>query len=145
MGELPLREDQEKLVRKLLQRNPNPLEEDQVKELLKQHLESHGWQVNVKSGWARGTDIEAVNMTARWIIEPKGWARGSEQQQGNYFWLAIGELLQRMVLDDVKYSLAFPDLPRYRGLWERFPNLAKRRARISCLFVDKHGGIVELP
>jgi hypothetical protein len=138
------REDQEQLLQKLLKRNPNPLGEDQVKQILQQHLESHGWQVKVMYGCAQGIDIEATNATTHWIIEVKGWAGGGEQQQGNYFLCAIAELLQRMTHDDAKYSLAFPDLPRYRGLWERLPILAKRRTQMSCLFVDKQGRICEL-
>ena len=143
MGEPPLTQDQKNALQELLKRNPNPLEEDQVKQLLQQYLESRGWQVKVKWGQTKGIDIEATNATAHWIIEAKGWARGWEPQQGNYFTTAIGELLQRMEFDDAKYSLAFPDIPRYRGLWERFPSLAKRRTGMSCLFVDKQGGIVE--
>lgn len=137
-------EDQQRLLQKLLKRNPNPLEEDQVKKLLQQHLESLGWQVKVRYARLQGSDIEATKDSSRWIIEAKGWAGAKEQQQGNYFLCAIGELLQRMAFDDAKYSLAFPDLPRYRGLWGRLPELAKRRTGMSCLFVDRQGGIAEV-
>jgi hypothetical protein len=143
MDELHLTEDQKKAFRKFLEKNPNRLEEDEVKELLRRHLESNGWQADVKRGKTRGIDIEATKGTARWIIEAKGWANGSEQQQGEYFKDVLGELLQRMRVDDAKYSVAFPDLPRYRRLWEQFPDLAKRRTGISCLFVDEQGGVVE--
>lgn len=94
-------------------------------------------------GRAHGIDIEARKETAHWIIEAKGWAGGSEQQQGNYFWAAIAETLQRMAFDDAKYSVAFPDIPRYQGLWNRFPDIAKQRTGISCLFVNKQGAIFE--
>lgn len=136
-------EQQRKAFERLLKRNPNPLEEDEVKELIRRDLQSRGWQVKVKPGRAQGIDIEATNGTERWVIEAKGWGAGSEQQQGNYFLGAVGELLQRMDRDDIKYSVAFPDIPRYRGLWDRFPALAKCRTRITCLFVGKDGGIVE--
>jgi hypothetical protein len=76
LGEPPLTQEQEKALRELLERNTNPLEEDQVKQLLQRHLESHGWQVKVKWGQTKGIDIEATNATAHWIIEAKGWARG---------------------------------------------------------------------
>jgi len=140
----PLGDEQRKALEWLLKRNPNPLEEDQVKGLLQRHLESKHWQVSVKPGQTKGTDVEATNATARWVIEVKGWGNGSEQQQGNNFLAALGELLQRMERDDAKYSLAFPDIPRYRRLWDRIPSFAKRRTGISCLFVDKEGRVVEV-
>jgi hypothetical protein len=136
-------ESQKKALEKLLKRNPHPLEEDQVKELLRRYLESQNWKVEIKMGKTRGIDIDARKGTARWIIEAKGWGGGSEQQQGNYFWTAVAEILQRMTLDDAEYSLAFPDIPRYQGLWDRFPNIAKRRTGISCLFVNKEGAVIE--
>jgi hypothetical protein len=136
--------DQQASLEKLLKRNPNPLEEDDVKRLLQSDLESRGRRVKVKYGRERGSDVDAQNGSAHWIIEAKGWGRGVEQQQGNYFLCALAELLQRMRLDEAKYSIAFPDLPRYRGLWERLPDAAKRRTGISCLFVSKDGSVVEL-
>jgi hypothetical protein len=142
-NEQPLTEDQIQAYRKLLEKYPNRLGEDEVKERLRQHLESNGWQVEVKWGKTPGTDVKATKGTARWIIEAKGWAGGSEQQQGEYFKDVLGELLQRMGIDDAKYSIAFPAIPRYQGLWKRLPDLAKRRTGISCLFVDEQGRVVE--
>ena len=138
-----LNEFEQKALERLLKRNPHPLEEDQLKEFLRQHLESQNWQVEVRMGKTHGIDIEARKGAARWIIEAKGWGGGSEQQQGNYFWAAIAEVLQRMTFVDAKYSLAFPDIPRYQGLWHRFPSLAKRRTGMWCLFVNKEGGVTE--
>ena len=136
-------ESQREALEKLLKRNPHPLEEDQVKALLRRYLESQNWNVEVKMGKTRGIDIEAQKGNARWIMEAKGWGGGSKQQQGNYFWAAVAEILQRMTFDDAKYSVAFPDIPRYQALWNRFPNIAKRRTGISCLFVNKDGVVIE--
>jgi hypothetical protein len=136
-------EDQAESLRQFRKRNPSALEEDEVKAFLQRWLESDGWQVDVKWGKTRGTDIDATKGRARWIIEAKGWAGGSPQQQGNYFLQAVCEILQRMSIADAKYSLALPDIPRYRGLWERFPNIAKRRMGISCLFVGEQGRVTE--
>src|SRR5438128_1471672 len=108
-----MNEQEKKSVERLLRRNPNPLEEDRVKELLRIHLESEGWNVKVKWGKAQGVDIVATKAAGRWVIEAKGWAGGSEQQQGNYFLQAVCELLQRMDREETKYSLAFPELPRF--------------------------------
>ncbi|MGD0696493.1 MAG: hypothetical protein ABSB82_16855 [Terriglobia bacterium] len=139
-----MEDEQSKALECLLKRNPNPLEEDTVKELLQRHLESQHWQVTVKRGQTKGIDVEAKKASERWVIEAKGWGKGSEQQQGNYFLTALGELLQRMERDDTKYSLAFPDIPRYRALWDRLPSFAKRRTGISCLFVDSEAQVVEV-
>jgi hypothetical protein len=143
MDRLRLAEDQAESLRRFRERNPSALEEDEVKTFLRRWLESDGWHVDVKWGKKRGIDIEATKGPDRWIIEAKGWAGGSPQQQGNYFLQAVCETLQRMTISDAKYSLAFPDIPRYRGLWERFPRIAKHRTGISCLFLDERGGVFE--
>jgi hypothetical protein len=54
----------------------------------------------------------------------------------NYFLAALGELLQRMDDTNARYSVAMPDLPQFRGLWERLPKLAKQRLGITALFVN---------
>jgi hypothetical protein len=134
-------EREAQLVRELLKRYPNPLDEDEVKELLKGRLESEGWQVKVKRGRTHGIDVEATKGTARWIIEAKGFS--AKVSPVEYFKDVLGEILQRMESDGPKYSIAFPDIKDFRNLWERLPGLAKRRAGISCLFVDKEGRVVE--
>ena len=101
--------------------------------------------MKVKWGKARGIDVEARKGTARWVIEAKGYAGGDGVMQGEYFKDVLGEILQRMAVDGAKYSIAFPDAPRYRDPWDQLPNLAKRRTGITCLFVDKRGGVVEYP
>ena len=53
----------------------------------------------------------------------------------NYFLAVLGETLQRMDDRDARYSIAFPDMPQYRRLWGRLPELAKRRTRITALLV----------
>jgi len=145
MDELHLTEDQVEALRKFLEKNPNPLDEDGVKKRISSHLSADGWQVEVKWGKARGIDIEAKKGTARWVIEAKGFAGADLVMQGEYFKDVLGEILQRMAVDGAKYSIAFPDAPRYRDLWDQLPTLAKRRTGISCLFVDKHGGVFECP
>ena len=44
--------------------------------------------------------------------------------------------LQRMGRNDARYSIALSDMPQYRRLWERLPELAKMRTRIGALFVE---------
>lgn len=54
----------------------------------------------------------------------------------NYFLAILGELLQRMDDPNAKYSIALPDFPQFRRLWNRLPELAKVRTGITALFVD---------
>jgi len=143
--ELHLTEGQVEALKKFFEKNPNPLDEDGVKKRISSHLSGDGWQVEVKWGKARGIDIEATKGAARWVIEAKGYAGGDVVMQGEYFKDVLGEILQRMAVDDTKYSIAFPDVPRYRDLWDQLPNLAKRRTGISCLFVNKRGDLIDCP
>lgn len=119
------------------------LSEDEVKHLLEKWLVSKGWQVEVAWGHKQGVDIEARRGNMRWIIEVKGC--GSRQpMRVNYFLGGLGELLQRMDKPEVEYSIAFPDMQQFRGLWGRLPSLAKARTGISALFVAASGNVVRL-
>ncbi|MBU5626950.1 hypothetical protein KQI82_08520 [Oscillibacter sp. MSJ-2] len=115
-------------------------DEDAVKAFVKNWLERQGWDVSVAWGKAHGVDIEAKKDGGRWLIEVKG--PGSRQaMRHNYFLSIIGETLYRMDDEKARYSIAFPDMPVYRGLWRRLPELAKRRTGIDLLLVDEDGGI----
>jgi hypothetical protein len=107
-------------------------------------LRASGWEPRIAWGGSRGIDIDARRSTERWIIEAKGRGK-SPQEQGNYFLNGLAELLQRMSDSAARYSLAFPDLPRYHGLWERLPSLVKARLRLTMLFVDEQGNVREVP
>ena len=87
-------------------------------------------------------DIEATRGRERWIIEVKGRGSRSEMRV-NYFIGMLGELLQRMDDPEAKYSIALPDLPQFRGLWQRLPGLAKQRTEITSLLVDEAGNVRE--
>jgi hypothetical protein len=94
--------------------------------------------------WGRslGIDIDAKRGSYRWIIEVKG--RGSRpQMRVNDFLAMFGELLQRMDDPEARYSIALPDLPQFRRLWERLPTLAKSRTTITALFVDENDNVTE--
>jgi hypothetical protein len=121
----------------------DPLSEDDVKRNLQAWLEGIGWKVTVIWGRGQGIDIEALQPGRRWIIEAKG--RGSlDAMRVNYFLGVLGELLQRMSDPEAKYSIALPDLPQFRRLWERLPVLAKQRTGISALFVSDSGRVEEV-
>jgi hypothetical protein len=117
--------------------------EDQVKAAVAEWLQGGGWTVTVRWGHERGIDIEAFRDGRRWIIEAKGC--GSRQpMRVNYFIAMLGETLQRMNDPHASYSIALPDMPQYRGLWERLPRLAKERTTITMIFVREDGSISHL-
>lgn len=112
--------------------------EDEVKESVRSWLTEQGFAVAM--GRERGIDIDARHRDGRrWVIEAKG-AVASDQQQGNYFLGAIGELLQRMADPNATYALALPNNRRYRGLVRRLPALARQRIGLVVLWVDKEPG-----
>ncbi len=121
----------------------DPLSEESLKHALRSWLESTGWTVHrIAWGKARGADIDASRAGRRWLIEVKG-SGSRPAMRHNYFLAALGECLQRIDDPLAKYSIAFPDLQQFRNLWERLPELAKRRTEITCLFIDEAGGVSE--
>jgi hypothetical protein len=120
----------------------DPLCEDGIKRALDAFLQSRDWRTVVAWGKSHGVDVEACHGVERWIIEVKG--RGSRpEMRVNYFVSMLGELIQRMNDPNARYSIALPDLPQFRRLWERLPDLAKARTGITALFVDATGNVEE--
>jgi len=122
--------------------NNEYLSEDEVKNIIKQYLERNGWNVEIAYGKAAGIDINAQKEDKRWIIEVKGCG-SSPQMRRNYFFSVLGDLLQRMSVEEFKYSIAFPKIDQFEKLWENLPNLAKTRTTITCLFADFNGSVIE--
>ena len=121
----------------------DPLSEGEVKRKLQAWLDGSGWNVVVTWGRSQGINIDARQSGRRWVIEAKG--RGSlNPRRANYFLEVLGELLQLMRDSEAKYSVALPDLPKFRRLWNRVPDLAKRRTGISALFVNYSGRVREV-
>ncbi len=119
------------------------LDEDAVKAHLKKWLEGQGWSVKVAWGKNHGVDLKAIKDGECWLIEAKG--PGSRQaMRHNYFLGILGETLQRMDDKNARYSIAFPDMPVYRGLWMRLPSLAKQRTGIDMLLVTEDGQVTVL-
>lgn len=116
------------------------LSEDEIKTVLDDKLTASGWSTTVAWGRRRGIDIDAKQGSDRLVIEVKG--PGSRNaMRVNYFLSILGETLQRMSDPDARYIIALPDLPQYRGLWERLPTLAKEKTGISLLLVSSKGDI----
>ena len=119
------------------------LSEDEIKNALASWLADKGWSTEIAWGRKQGIDIDAKRGKMRWIIEVKG--PGSRpQMRVNYFLAILGETLQRMDDPSAKYSISLPDLPQFRGLWKRLPNIAKKRTGVSMLFVSLNGQIDEV-
>jgi hypothetical protein len=118
------------------------ISEDQVKQAVKDHLETDGWKVRVAWGRAQGIDIEATKGRERLVVEAKGEAE-LQPQQVNYFLGALGELIQRMDDPRAIYGLALPDNKQYRGLVARLPQLAVERLGLIVYWV-KPGGIISV-
>lgn len=116
------------------------LSEDDVKRHLQRWLEARGWSAEIAWGKARGTDIVARRDGAVWMIEVKGCGSRSEMRV-NYFIGMLGELLQRMSDEHATYSIAIPAMRQFQRLWQRLPELARRRTGISALFVSADGNV----
>jgi hypothetical protein len=119
----------------------DPLSEAEMKRALVTWLRATGWTVDGVA-WAKshGVDIDASRNGERLLIEVKG--RGSRpEMRVNYFLGALGELLQRMDDPSAEYAVGLPELPQFRGLWMRLPDLAKRRLKLIALFVNELGEV----
>lgn len=116
------------------------LSEDAIKSHLKSWFEANGWIAEIAWGKAHGPDIICTQSGQRWVIEVKGLGSRNAMRV-NYFLAILGELLQRMTDDAAKYSIALPDVPQFRKLWDRLPTLAKNRTKIFALFVSSNGAV----
>ncbi len=116
--------------------------EDDVKRAVKEKLDKAGWECHVAWGGTHGIDIDAHRDGRRWVIEAKGSGK-SNPQRANYFVVALGESMQRTSDPSADYGIALPDLDQFRRLWERLPALAKRRMRLSALFVAEDGSVTQ--
>ncbi len=119
------------------------MSEGEVKRKIKEWLERDGWSVAVNWGSDRGADIEAWRGNEHWVIEAKGSGSRNEMRS-NHFLTVLGETLQRMESPGTRYSIALPDMRKFRNLWARFPTLAKSRTGISALFVGADGMVDQL-
>jgi hypothetical protein len=118
------------------------LSEKRIKQILNDFLVSQGWNPQIDWGPAHGIDIEARRGTMRWIIEVKV-SEPQDEKVVDAFVSVLGEILQRMDDTRIKYSIALPDTEPFRRLWKRLPALAKNRIRITALFVNPSGNVVQ--
>jgi len=123
--------------------DPNALSEDALKKALEGWLSSAGWTTEIAWGRKHGVDVRATRRNETWLFEVKGIGSLSAMRV-NYFIGILGETLQRMKDPAAKHSIALPDVPQFRGLWNRLPALAKKRTEITMLFVSASGSVTEL-
>lgn len=124
-------------------RQDDEFAEDRLKEVLEQWLAATGWSTEIAWAKQRGVDIHARRNKERWLIEVKGIGSRPEMRV-NYFIGILGETLQRMDDPFARYSIALPDVPQFRSLWRRLPQLAKKRTGISVLLISERGEVREL-
>jgi len=110
--------------------------EDEVKQAVADWLQAQGWDVSVAWGRTRGIDIDATRGTEHFVIEAKGAGR-YDQMSRNFFFVVLGDLLQRMTDEHTRHGLALPDMPPFINLVQRFPELARRRTQITFLLASR--------
>lgn len=126
------------------QRRPELLSEDAINAAIRTWLTEQGWSItSYCSGKQRGIDIVAQQGQQPWIIEVKGSGKSAQVEQ-NYMYGNLGQLLFKMKDTHARYSVAFPDKPKFIRLWERLPQVAKERLNITVLFVSSEGEVREV-
>lgn len=125
-------------------KNTEYLPEKKIKYILGEFLASKGWGHKPDStAINRDIGIEATRGNEKWIIEIE--SPDTLTNEITYsFVSALGRILQRMENKNYKYSIALPDIKPFRRLWERLPELAKNRAKITVLFVSETGAVEEI-
>ena len=115
--------------------------EDEAKKIIAKYYEDRGYSTEVAWGHKHGIDIVAKKEgEERIIIEVKGCGSRPEMRV-NYFLSILGEILQRMDDAQAKYYIALPKMDQYINLWDRLPELAKRRTEVGLILVDTAGSV----
>jgi hypothetical protein len=125
-------------------KNIDYIPEKKIKYFLEEFLASQGWVQDLGgTAFNRDIDIAATRGEEKWVIDIKS----PDSLAGdivNSFVAVLGRILQRMDDNNCKYSIALPDIKPFRRLWERLPELAKNRTRITALFVSETGTVEEI-
>jgi hypothetical protein len=125
-----------------IENKSSDISDKKIKKILSNHLTSLGWDHEISWDISHGVDIEAKRGKNRWIIQVKG-AESLHPVVVNNFLLVLGEIFQRMDDPNSKYSVALPDEEPFHRLWKRLPGLAKSRMKLTALFVNPEGKVVE--
>jgi hypothetical protein len=130
-----------------------------VQALLIQHLRREGWET-VRSADTvrreRGIDIEATRGTETVAIEVKGFpgrnyadprragekkrTQPSTQAKGWYGRAILAAMIVRTQRPDVRAVIAFPDFPRYRGLYDLTADQLQK-CNIELWWITEEGNV----
>jgi hypothetical protein len=133
--------------------------EAQVQAMLIQHLRREGWEI-VRSADTvrreRGIDIEATRGTETVAIEVKGFpgrnyadprragekkrTQPSTQAKGWYGRAILAAMIVRTQRPDVRAVIAFPDFPRYRGLYHLTADQLQK-CNIELWWINEEGEV----
>lgn len=120
------------------------LPEKKIKRILEKYVSSFGWeQEHLRFFIDHNNDIEVRRGRESWIIGIKA-KEPSNREVNSIFISTLGRILQRMDDQNCKYSIAFPDTKQFRRLWERLPQIAKQRMKVTVLFVNQTGIVDEI-
>jgi len=115
------------------------MREEEVVRHVAAWLTGQSWNVLRAQHTGPGFDIKAEKNGCYWLIEAKGEPITNEEadlpNQRLYFNFALGYVLNNYRDTTAKYSIALPDIPGYRGLWNNAP-AGGRYPVASCLFVS---------
>lgn len=120
---------------------PIRVEEYDVKTALMLSLSEKGWIVEqVAWGGQPGADLIAKHENlGNLVIEAKG--EGSRyQMRRNYFYMVLGELLQRMNDPNKKYGIGLPAYKQFAAMAVSTPEWIKTQLNLSLFFVKKLKG-----
>ena len=120
-----------------------PLAEDEVKAAIKLTLDADGWRTEVRWGYTRGIDIEAIHGDERFVLEAKGEGK-SDQERTSFFDGALGELMRRMNSSDARYGLALPAHRAFVGHVTRLPLWIRQRLNLWFFIVRRAENGIEV-
>ncbi|MBQ7890060.1 MAG: AT hook domain-containing protein [Erysipelotrichaceae bacterium] len=127
----PLKTEEEKRKARMLKTNRST---DDLKELIMLWLNERGWTVTSESN-----NLRAIKDDQLWIINVQGSQRGRKQTLP----VKINSILNDIVDEDAYYSVAFNDSASYRKQWNDVPKVLKTKLKVSVLFADKNGKVLQ--
>jgi len=128
----------------IITKNTGFVPEKKIKYILEEYLASQGWTKQIDEFTLHDIDLEVKRGENIWRIQIKS-AASLTHEIINSFVSVLGQILQRMDNENYKYSIALPDTKPFRRLWERLPQIVKKRTGITALFVSEDGNVEEIP
>ena len=117
--------------------------EEEVINCIVTWLQNDGWGIHINIGHAQGPDIVALRNNEKWIIEAKGEGVHAQANRNNFLAL-LGTIVLGISDERVKYSIALPNIPKFRNLLNGVSELVRQRTGLTILLVSPECGIEEL-